>query len=204
MDAPTLSFFNTLLTFPAILPSILLGVILLYWFFVILGALDIDVIDFDFGKEGGDFLYVAGISGIPSTITISLLIFNLWILCVPATYYLALLLPAGILQIVVGFGILLIALIIAAQLTVWLVKPWRSFFIEPVHSNASLIGKVCIISTATVDEEFGQANYEDGGAGLILNVRSNTPNFLQRNSRALIIDYDKATHSYTVTELEEI
>ncbi len=203
MDIQSLSFFHTLLIFPAVLPTILLGVALIYWLLTILGALDIDFIDFDFSDEGS-FLYVAGVPGVPSTITLSILTFILWLLCVPATYFLALILPAGFLQIVVGVVILLLALVIAAQITVWIVKPWRKFFAEQTRSAAHLVGKTCIISTATVDENFGQANYEDGGAGLILNVRAATPNLLKRNMRALIIDYDKDTHSYTVTDLDEL
>lgn len=203
MDMQSLSFFNTLLIFPAILPTILLGVVLIYWLLIILGALDIDAVDFDFGDDGG-FLYVAGIPGVPSTITLSLLILVLWLLCVPATYGLAIWVSTGLWQFLVGLLVLFVALIIAAQITVWLVKPWRKFFAEHTHAAEHLIGKICIISTATVDEEFGQANYEDGGAGLILNVRATTPNGLKRNMRALIIDYDKDTHSYTVTHLDDL
>jgi len=204
MDIHSLSFFATLLIFPAVLPSILLGIVLIYWLLMILGALDIDVIDFEFGDGSDSFLYVAGIPGVPSTITLSLLIFILWLLCVPATYFLASLLPTGLLQFLAGLLILFVALVIAAQVTVWIVKPWRSFFAEHSHAADRLIGKTCIITTATVDEDFGQASYEDGGAGLILNVRCSTPNFLKRDARALIIDYDKDTHSYTVTDLDEI
>ncbi len=212
MEAQSLTFFSTLLTFPAVVPTIFLGVVLIYWVLVILGALDIDVINMDWdidlemGDDGINFLNVIGVPGLPSSITLSVLIFTFWLICVPSTYYLAWLLPAGIGQIIAGLIILFVAIVLGAQVTVWLVRPLRKVFSDQSHQHSAehLVGKTCIISTASVDENFGQANYEDGGAGLILNVRSTIPNDLKRGSRALMIEYDKHTHSYAVASLEEI
>ena len=201
---PQITFLTTLLTFPAILPGILLSLVVLYWLFVILGALDIDSLDFDFDGDDANLLYVVGMPGIPSSISISLLTFNLWLISVPATYYLLLWFAEGIIAIVLGCVVLFIGFIMAAQLTIQLIKPWRKFFTEAsATSSTELVGKTCIISTAEVTEDFGQANYEDGGAGLILSVRANTPNKLSRDSRALILEYDKQQHIYHVTELDE-
>ncbi|SEH08841.1 Uncharacterised protein [Candidatus Venteria ishoeyi] len=208
MDAaPT--FLTTLLTFPAVIPGILLAVLLVYWLFVIIGALDIDFLDFDMdvdGLEGGGFfgLFSAiGMVGVPITISLSLLILSWWIICVPTTWYLMQYLPTGWLQLIAGFVVLVIALIVAMRLTIFLIKPFRKLFITHAHQKVDLYGKLCVITTGRVDENFGQASYDDGGAGLILAVRAETPNNLRKGSNALIIEYNEAQQSYTVIDYNE-
>ncbi len=53
-----------------------------------------------------------------------------------------------------------------------------------------------------VDGEFGQAEIEDGGAGLLVQVRSEEPNSLTRGSHALVFEYDNAEGVYHITEVE--
>jgi hypothetical protein len=195
-------FFTTLLTFPAVIPSILLAVILLYWLFVILGALDIDA----FGDiDIGDFFHHAGIVGMPFGMIISILIFIFWVLVVPLTQYIVLLLPWFYWQLVTGSVILIGSFWLSMYLTLWTIRPLQHLLhnSEKLIHHRDLLGSTCLITTSRVDEKFGQAEYDDGGAGLIINVYADTPNTLSRHDTALIIEYNADTQSYTVAAYHE-
>jgi hypothetical protein len=52
--------------------------------------------------------------------------------------------------------------------------------------------------TLSVDEKFGRAEVETGGASLNIRVWAATPNQLTRDSAAVIVAYDEATQQYEV------
>jgi len=197
----------TLLTFPVNIASFVLAILLLYWLVVLLGLLDIDGIP-DLGDSEG----FIGITGIPIVISLSLWSIYSWLLLMPVTYYFIIPLNIFWLQIVLG----LISLIIGFYLGGWLsfrtLKPWQKHLsaLTGIHdggiSGLALRGKICIITTSRVDKNFGQASYDDKGAGLLLNVQAETPNFLKKGSRALIIDYNQTHNTYEIvadpTEIE--
>ena len=215
-------FYDTVLTFPALLFSGLLIVVLMYWLLVILGALDmgggsdadVDVdadVDADVDVDGadgfsvGNALAAAGLGGGPVSISFSLLTLFGWMLSVPLTYALRLVLPDFLLQFLAGVVALLIVLWLALMLTRVGVKPLRSLFNEAVtKSGDKLLGQVCLVTTGKVNESFGQASYDDGGAGLLLSVRANTPNTLKRGSKAVIVSYDAAESAYQVIPYDDV
>ena len=186
--------------FPTVIYTALLGVVLLYWLFVILGALDIDIaghgdvdgdvdLDLDVDAPGSDvdggdvhvggaglavILQSFGVGKVPLTVVVSTITLFSWILCVLGMRYLG-----GV------FG--------DGALTTWLVKP-AVFFgslitgglaagvaVRPLvptfkghtaRSRADFVGKPCIVTTGRVDANFGQAELTDGGDVLIIQVRS--------------------------------
>jgi len=204
------SFFTVALTFPAVVFSALLAVILIYWLFIILGVLDIDLFSeiAVFSSEEGsslDFLLPAGLVGAPFIVIISFLTLCAWILSMLGTYYFVLKMPALVWQILAGLGLLFISLWLAAHVSVFLIKPLKPLFIvEESHAQGELVGKTCVISTLRVDEKFGQANYDDKGAGLILSVRAKTPNRLTKNTEVLIVAYDENENTYTVASIDDL
>lgn len=198
MDA---GFLASFLSFPAIVFSVLLGVVLLYWLAVIIGMLDLDFIS-DSPLE--DTFDAAGCAGVPVTIVISLLVLSGWLLVMPLTHYLVMPLPTLALRLVVGTAVLVGGGLAAMWLTVYLVKPFRHLFnSHEVHGGARLLGKLCVITTSSVGPDFGQAEYDDKGAGLLLNVHADEPNPLRRGSRALLISYDETDNSYVVSLYED-
>lgn len=190
--------YTTALAFPAVIYTALLGFVLFYWLLVILGAFDIDIL----GDSDLDGLFSsAAFVGVPISISLSFFVLIAWALCMPATYILRLLTPEGIIQILIGAVILALCFWPALLLTAPLIRPLRTFFkTRNAPSHTDLVGKLCTISTLEVNEKFGQATYEDGGAGLIIQARSDSPNKLAKNSKALIIAYDRQTSAYQVVE----
>jgi len=264
---------SILLAYPTVIYTAFLGLVLLYWLFVILGALDIDLfqgdadgmldaaaakgeamdglldaaaakgeaagglIDAAAAKgeamdglldgaaakgeaagellDGGDgahggaegLLHAINLRRAPITVTFSFIIFFSWIASYLAVTFagpaLAGILPAWLTNTLVLVGALLLSLPLTSLAT----KPLESVFKQqPGQSRSDFIGSMCRISTGRVDERFGQATVEDGGAGLIIQVRGEGAN-LKRGARALIIDFDQEREAYVVeaydTMLEE-
>jgi hypothetical protein len=206
-------FLNAILAFPTVVYTILLGVVVVYWLFVLLGALDIDLLgDADLDGHGHADLHLdghghvdghghhhhgdaespgglagliqsLGLGGVPVTLTLSVLILAAWGFCLGA---LELLGSAGWTRVAAP----LLSLALAVPVTAVLVRPLRRFyatFAAPSHRD--LLGKLCTITTLRVDERYGQAEVEDGAAGLLVQVRSTDPGRLHRGDRALIFDY---------------
>lgn len=228
-------FLNAILAYPTVVYTILLGVVVVYWLFVLLGALDIDLLgdadldghghtDVDLAGHGhaeiaghghdvhldgpghldshghhpgdhpGDadaehvgglagIIQTLGLGGVPVTLMLSVLILAAWGFCLGATELLG---RAGWLAVAAP----LVSLALAVPVTAGVIRPLRRFFVSlAAPQNRDLLGKICTITTLRVDERYGQAEVEDGGAGLIVQVRSTDPGRLNRGDRALIFDY---------------
>lgn len=210
-------FFSTISSFPTIIYTFLIFVAVIFWGIAALGLLDIDVLDFggvdtDIGGvdgsdghldvthtsdiQGGWFaglLMKLGLDSVPLTIILTVFFFIGWALC----YFAQLLLfsiPLGILRIPVGIVIFLASIFPAAYLTGWTCKPLRKIFKklneeQNATSAASLIGQVAIVRSGKVTETFGEAIYDDKGAGLHLRIRADESLGLQRNDRVVLIEY---------------
>jgi len=203
-------FLDTFFSFPAVLLSFLLVLVLLYWSMVILGVFDVDLLDvgdLDMDASSGTMAGMmagTGLGGVPVTVSLSLLVVWSWILVMIATSLVRPLLPGTALQIIAGLLILLLALPLALLVTNRCVRPLRALFREhEAPRKHGAVGKLCRISSLTVDERHGQAHLEDGGAGLILAVRCLEPNNLVRGSLALIVDYDRASDTFEVVPTDE-
>ncbi len=66
------------------------------------------------------------------------------------------------------------------------------------HGQEALVGRECTITTLKVDGLFGQASYQDGGAGLLLSVRCDKANDLTRGRVARIVAYHEGSGTYEV------
>ena len=70
---------------------------------------------------------------------------------------------------------------------------------------AQLRRKIVRIDTSRVDHRFGMAKADDGGAGLIVQVRcSDEDNGLTRGANALVVSYDAQREVYEVTPFDDI
>lgn len=90
---------------------------------------------------------------------------------------------------------------LAATLTGRVLAPL--FQVTRAPNNMGLIGTVCTISTGRVDEHFGQASINDGGAGLIIHVRCE-PGLLGRNDEAMIIAWNATEFAFRVTPMDSL
>jgi membrane protein implicated in regulation of membrane protease activity len=209
--------------FPTVVFTIALGIVLLYWMFVLIGALDLDLfghhVDLggdgaghDVGDAGGGhdasgdgadadadspgIWHTLGLGDVPITISASIIVLVAWVASLLLMTY-----------VIAAFGwpgwvagvLLPLVLLLALPITAVLVRPLRPVFaIKEGKSNADYVGHMCTITTGHVDNGFGQANVEDGGTVLIISVRCDATGKLARGDKALIIEFDATRQAYVV------
>lgn len=194
-----------MIAFPTVVFTILLGLVAIYWTTVIVAGLDVDVLELDSSVDvnASETLTALGLRGVPLTVWLSFFVLIAWVALLLGSVFVA-----PLLQTVVGsLGSSLLVgvagLTLSAVLTSFAVRPVRRLFAAQIApKNLALVGKVCTVTTMRVDGGFGQAEIEDGGAGLLVQVRSAEPNNLTRGSHALVFEYDNDEGVYHITEVE--
>ena len=217
-------FLTTALTFPTLPYSIVLAVCVIYWLLAATGMVDADGPDGLIGGEShvhahghghghghdtdanasGIAAMIArlGLSGVPVMIVLTVLAFLGWL----GTYFVHLLvlgsLP-GTLRWVAGIGVAIGMLVPGVFATSLLLRPVSRLLLRlRPPTEASILGRVAIVSTPTVDAAYGQATVDDGGAGLILQIRDERAGF-KRGDRVVLIEYLNAQHAYRVVSEEQ-
>lgn len=206
-------FLENCLTFPTIIFSGLLIIVLFYWLCAAFGLLDIDLfnIDTELDAEGIDltgfagWLTKLGLAGIPVTIILTLFTLFGWLISYFAAHLFLRFIDMTLLRYAVGVTLLVITAFISLQLTAICLRPIRNRLVnlnkpKTVHQ---LMGKLATVRSGTVTEQNGEAVLEDGGAGLILQVRAPSTDDIKRGDRVVIISYDPQSHSYQVVTENE-
>lgn len=208
---------------------------LVYWTFVILGALDLDflggaeghadgaiegaakgamqsvfdgaeaAVDAKSGVVGGhlepDGDFAVSMIGLDSLrrvpVTISLSFFALLGLLTSGLVCLSIG-PHGWL---VDSGVFVGSSLVSLVATSFAVRPLGKLFAtNKAVQKRDLIGKVAEVSTGQVNESFGQAVLEDGGASLILQIRDSQGS-LVRGDKVLLVDLNDENGTYSVERL---
>ena len=153
-------------------------------------------------KGGTSFLEVLGFGGVPITVSASFVVFFSWLLSLAVAHPLKQALGALPGALVTG-GLATACLGVGLVLAGLAVRPLKPLFaVQQAPRRAELMGRVCVIASGRVDGRFGHATFEDGGAGLILNVVCDKDNALKRGERALILGYDAARDAYEVEPVD--
>jgi len=153
-------------------------------------------------KAGASIFEVLGFGGVPVTVSVSFVVFLSWLTSLafarPAKEALGAL-PGAI----VSGGLAALCLAAGLVLAGLAVRPLRPMFAtHQAPRRSELMGRVCVIASGNVDGKFGHATFEDGGAGLLLNVVCDKDNQLKRGEKALILSYDAARDAYEVEPVE--
>ena len=207
-----MSFLHLLTSYPGLLPSIVVGVLLVFWLLTIAGLLDMDSFGPDWlgGSEDADVsglpeaLLALGLDRLPFSIVVSGVAFFWWLLTMLVA---GLLMPLVPLPLWVSGTLVLAAALVAAVLLASVsLRPLKPLFV--VNENVtreSVSGRRCRILTLSVEDNFGQAEVEMGaGTRLTLQVYAAEPNRLARDSQAVVLEFDPRRRRYLVAELERI
>jgi hypothetical protein len=178
-------FVGAALSFPAVIFSVLLAVVVVYWLLVLLGTLDIEIGDIELG---GDI----GLGGVPVTVTVSVLTVVSWFVSLAGGLVIAELDAGAVVSVVIGLGVLLVALIVGLYAARLAAVPLRKIYAEgPEASRSDFLGRECVIRTGSVTGDFGQAEVTAlDGSSAIIQVRQTGEHALANGNRALIFDYD--------------
>ncbi|MBG6029333.1 OB-fold-containig protein [Proteus columbae] len=203
-------FFQNSLAFPSIIFSGLLIIISFYWLCAAFGLLDIDLfnIDSELDVDATGFagwLTKLGLAGIPVTIILTIFTLIGWFISYFTNYWIINAIETGFIHYLAGFVALIIISFISLNLTAVCLKPVRKKLVSrnKPKSVHQLVGKLAIVRSANVTENKGEAVLEDGGAGLILQIRAPEQENIKRGDSVVIISYDALTHSYQVVTEDE-
>lgn len=207
------AFLQLISSFPVIVPTILVGVLLVFWLLAIFGALHFDhfgpdwlgshdvehVSDTDLAPS---MIVALGFDRLPFSIVVSVIGFFWWVLTLLTQHYLLswLPLPVGF----TGTVVLILALFAALPFAGACVRPLKPIFAKRGGATrVSLIGRSCKITTLTVDAKFGQAEViDENNAHHLVKVWARTPNELTRGSGALILSHDVTLDRFEVEAYE--
>ena len=199
--------------YPTGIYTILIGVILVFWLFAILGALDIDIlsfdadIDFDGEIEIPGFvglMHTLGLTGVPFTIVLSILVFIAWVFTYVISAYVIPVVPTAVLKFLVGSATLVGAFMIAVPITSKIVSPLRKLSLEnTAKSNKDFLGSMCKVTSLNVDESFGQGKIQTTGSSLIVRIRATLPNSIKKGDIVRPISYDQSDNVYQVVTHQE-
>lgn len=196
--------------YPTGIYTILIGVLVIFWLFAIIGALDMDVISFDSDIDidfDGDvdipgfvgLLHTLGFTGVPFTIVLTVLIFFSWIFCYAVSAYVLPWVPTFILKALVGTGVLVGSLMLAIPITTKIVSPLRKLAVENrAKSNKDFLGSKCKVTSLTVDDSFGQGKVQTLGTSLVVRIRADKPNVIKKGDIVRPISYDEVENCYHV------
>jgi hypothetical protein len=222
------------LSFPAVVFTVLLGVSLVYWLFVLIGAVHLDHadgaadgaldgaaehlgadhaggdadLDLDVDADGhgglGAMMAALRLRSAPATVVLSVLALFSWffsMLLMEAAE--AIFASGGIGFTLARFGVLVLAPLVSLLPTSLVVRPLGRIFSPPKAAHhKELVGQICTVRTGTVNERFGEATLEDGGAGLVVRVRIEAGDALKRGDQAVITGYDEDTQEFTVAPMD--
>ena len=199
-------FLQTALTFPTLLYSVLLAFCVIYWLLAATGLMDLDALDGLLGDDGDShhasdsagLLARLGLGGVPIMIVLTVLSFFGW----TVTYFVHLLvlqhLPAP-LRMLGGIATLVGALVPGVFVPSLLLRPVRKLMVKlrpPVAPR--ILGRVGTVISPEVDGNQGRAEFADGGAGLILQVRVAPPGRFLRGDRVVLLEHDATANTYLV------
>lgn len=235
-------FIAAIVSFPTVLFTVALLVVVGYWLLALIGGIGSDMLDGAAGKIDGavdamagkvdgvidgavdgavegasgkvdavvgkiegaagglSLLAALGFGKAPATVVISMLTLFAWSLSALATIWTR---EYGVdsapVQLGIGFGAAVLAGMLSGLVARALGKAFKRH--KPIGHD-ELVGKLATVTTGRVDERFGQASLEEGGASLVVDVRCSTPNALVRHTRVVLVSYESETHTYMVEAFE--
>lgn len=205
-------FLRIALSFPTLLLSISLAVLMVLWLITALGIFQLESLDGwalpdseGIQPEGfGGMLLKLGLNGVPLMVVLTLVVLFAWILSYFVQFLLLDLLPWAWLRWVVGMGAMLVALVAAVLGTALVLRPFRHAMsrLAPTEPR-SLIGVTAIVRSAQLTPLQGRVDVADGGAGLILNARASQGKIHQRGDAVVLIEYFESENAYRVVGEDE-
>lgn len=216
-------FLQNISSYPTIVFTGMLLFVTLYWLTSLLGLTDMDTVDFgdvgggDIGGDmsGGDvgdthigffasIMMKFGLHGVPFIIILTMVSLIGWLLSFFYSMFLNSHFPSGMLHYAFGTGALVLVFIISMFVTGLIIAPIRKKFAPPPKKDAkSLIGKTALVRSFKVNTIHGEAVLEDGGAGLILKVRTFDDVEFSKGDKVSLVEYLSEENVYKVVAEEE-
>ena len=214
MQESFLTFITKISLFPTIIFTALVMFVTLYWIVSLLGMTDMDVVDIGDAGDMGDMsstgflsglLLKFGLYGVPLIIILTLISLIGWLLSYLYTSLLHQYFDSGVFYYLFGTGAFILVLVISMWLTGLIIAPIRRNIANIPRRNASNnIGKIAIVRTLSVTDIHGEAELNDGGAGLILKIRADkNSDILKQGDAVVLVDYINEANVYKVKPVKD-
>lgn len=208
-------------SFPTAIFTFVLGIAVLYWIFALFGFVEIDALDVDIPELDGQMslnaqgdhtfaemfsglLMKLGLNGVPLTIVISFIALAGWMISYYISLFSVTLFGHGWIRYITGIPVFFASLYAAVLITAQVIKPLRKFFAKAEQQIQKVIlGQTAVVRSSRVDQDFGEAFLDDGGAGLILKVRAIGGTQFHHGDKVVLLEYDANKNSYRVISEEE-
>lgn len=205
-------FLINITSYPTVIYTTLLLIILLFWLLTVVGLFDMDIldvdIDLDTSEVGGALgvLVTLGLTGVPVTLVLSILILYSWTLCSILSLFIGHFdWDYGVLTFFLNTFILIATGALSIPLTAKTINPlrplFRAFNQGPIQET--LMGKEARVRTTKIDENSGQIECSRDGASLILNARSGSAKQYLYGETVIIIDFKEIDNMYIVVSKQE-
>ncbi|HEX9731805.1 MAG TPA: hypothetical protein VGG06_07420 [Thermoanaerobaculia bacterium] len=206
---------------PTAIFSVLLILVILYWLVSLLGIFSLEMFEAAEGladgaadalAEAGESLGEAaegerpgllrGFDDVPRSISWSLVVVFAWLFSLLATIYLPRYTEVAMQGLAAVAMVGAVSLMLAVAVTAVALQPLRKVLVAGYGpSRHDLVGRVCVVRTQSVTDDFGQAELDDGGS--ILQVRNPQHYDFTGGSRGLIYEYDPAREVFYIMPMED-
>ena len=136
------------------------------------------------------------VGDVPVMVVVSAFACSMWAVSVLSSHYLN---PR--LSMLVALAWFVPNLLLGLLLTKAMTTPFRFIFRHAnlgIEAPTKIVGKTCMIATSSVTPKFGQAQIEQEGAPITLNVRCREGALLSKGDEALIIEHNEDNDTYVV------
>ncbi len=187
--------------FPNLPFTILLLLTLLYWLFVIIGAIDLEFLDIDGDIDAGEsflgsFLQLLKMGDAPIMAAVSFMALAAWITSMVSNHYLDFGHTKWIVWTVI-VGIFLISFLITVMFVRLLNKVFGPFDSEEGEMQSCMY-KIGTVLTSEVNASFGQVEIQTRGAPLTINARAPDGLVFKKGEKVIVYDEDQKHGVYYV------
>lgn len=205
-------FLRVATSFPTAIYSVLLLVVTAHWLLSALGILEIDTLDGllpdDLGGDGADgaepggiggVLLKFGLHGVPVMIIFTIIAIVGWTFCYFIDLHLLSAMHLGVIGIVADIATAIGGLLLSIPIARVVLAPVRRVLsrYEPI-TQRPLLGRYAEVRSPEITQTHGTASVDDGGAGLILQVRADVSGRFVRGDRVVLIEYLEEQNAYRV------
>jgi len=205
-----LELLQTAITGVNIIPTVILGIIVLYWITVIIGAIDIDLLDFDLDLPEGEvitnpfygILAFINVGDLPFMLVFSIFGLSFWTISM----------IIGVLPIVSeGFinAVLIVPnIIVSLFVTKAVTHPLKGIFkglMKDTSSDVKIEGKLCVLLSDLTYGRLGQAEIERLGSSILINVKvEDEDETLLKGDKAIVVKKNVDKGYYIIKKFEGV
>lgn len=187
-----------------------------YWLLTLLGLFELNVLDagdgigadgIEAGDAAGDgdlggfaaVLLKFGLDGLPLALIFTAVSLVGWLLSYLTDALWLRAIDSSLLHLGGGIAVIVLMPLIALPIAGLLLQPLKPLFrSQPGPDASAFLGREAVVRSPQVSLEHGEADLDDGGAGLILKIRADPGLGFQRGDRVVLVDYLPELNAYRV------